>query len=52
MSPREASIALRETLAELYPETNDARGVAKDAGLNRGRIDFNGKIINVWRSVL
>jgi hypothetical protein len=52
MSQKEMLIALRSALVDLFPETNDVRSVAQDADLNRGRIDFNGRIVNVWRSVL
>ncbi|MEZ4542242.1 MAG: effector-associated domain EAD1-containing protein [Chloroflexota bacterium] len=44
--------ALRNTLANLYPNEMDARRVVADAGMDGSRIVFSGKAINTWISIL
>ena len=44
--------ALRATLVRLYPDARNARRVARDAGLDVGRIDFAGGAADVWFYVI
>lgn len=39
-------------LAQLYPNTQDARRLASEAGIPSVFIDFDGAAINVWRQVV
>jgi len=43
---------LRDILAELYPEADDARRVAASALLPVEHIDLQGEAANIWQSVL
>ena len=43
---------LRVALARLYPDVRNARRVARDAGLDVGRIDFAGSAADVWFYVI
>jgi len=49
---RDAMIALRETLARLYPRDVDARRVTQDAGLDPAMIAYDPKPINNWYLIL
>jgi hypothetical protein len=40
--------ALRNELADLYTDTNSARRVLGDAGIDVAKLGFDGPIINVW----
>lgn len=43
---------LANVLAGLYPSESDGRRVAEDAGLDGGRVDFDGSALSMWTSVL
>lgn len=45
-------VTLRSVLANLYPLPEETRIVAREAGLNTGRISFQGSAILVWDNVL
>lgn len=45
-------IALRDTLADLYPDEPSARRLAAQAGLNLSRISFSSLAINNWHAIL
>jgi V8-like Glu-specific endopeptidase len=47
-----ALIALRETLARLYPREADTRRVVDDAGLDHSYIEHDPKAINYWNLIL
>jgi FxsC-like protein len=47
-----ALIDLRKILADLYKTEADARRLIGDARLDDSQIDFSGKAINIWTSVL
>lgn len=44
--------ALREALAALYPEEQDARVVVNDAGLNAHQITFSSRAQTNWHNIL
>jgi len=43
---------LREVFSDLYSDGTDTRCVVADAGLDVRYIEFTGKSINIWHSVL
>jgi len=43
---------LRDAIADLYPTEADARRMTTQAGLDTGRIEFSGKAISIWHSIL
>ena len=45
-------MALRDVLADLYPEERDARVVAADAGLGTQRIAFDPRAQTNWHHIL
>jgi hypothetical protein len=47
-----AIIALRETLARLYPREADIRRVMEDVAIPAAYIDYDPKAINYWNSLL
>src|SRR4051794_14871771 len=49
---REALIALRETLARLYPREADIRRVVEDAGLDVTTIEYDPKPTTYWYLIL
>ncbi|MBV7329836.1 SUMF1/EgtB/PvdO family nonheme iron enzyme [Chloroflexi bacterium TSY] len=52
MNDAEILASLRETLATLYPNKEDARRVAADAGLDGRRIAFSTQALNNWQAIL
>ncbi|MBA3534602.1 MAG: hypothetical protein H0T73_22010 [Ardenticatenales bacterium] len=44
--------ALRDLLADIYPDPADARRVAQDAGLNLASLDLKQTPINIWHDIL
>lgn len=52
MTNAETLRTLRNTLADLYPEREDAVRVAGDAGLNLAYINLGNKPINNWHNIL
>lgn len=43
---------LRDVLASLYSDTQSAHRIASDVGLDTRHIDFDGRAINFWHSIL
>lgn len=43
---------LRQRFAELYPTTNDARRIARDAGIDTTRVEFLGTSLLTWANLL
>jgi len=44
--------ALRDVLADLYPEENDARVIVADAGLDAKQIPFSSRAQTNWQNIL
>lgn len=45
-------VAVRDLLADLYPDKTSARRIVFEAGLDRGRIAFHARSTDTWQNIL